>query len=908
MRSLPRLALMLLALLALPAVALAGEPPNQNDPCGSGGRDTCDTTGVGFYRDYRYGVRWFGDFRGALPGYPQAFCIDLRYWYPSASYRYREDAPGAVLKNRDGRVVPLVNRQKMAYAMWAGGRTRTPEQQAAVMLYVHGLMGDGAPGEVDGDAIGPAVAARYRRVAQDAERLHGPYRLEVKLSGDLVVARRATATVRVLSAAGVPLPGLRLQAEAPGVAGVPSELRTDGSGVARIAFTPSSAAGLRLTLKTEPVASTLPKTFTPQVPAAARNGQRLAVPSSQVVTEVVTRPVAKGRVTVTTKATPDKLAVGEQSRDEVTIAGAAPGWTSPMTVRLFGPSRSQAELRCDGEPAFQAQATASGGKLTTPPATLTRPGWYTYQLVIPEGDDYAGVTTPCAVPAESLKVEAVPQVHTVISADVVQPGTAITDLVSVTGLSGEAVTVRAVLYGPFPARDKIACTGAPVWTGTIAAAADGEYRTEPVTLSTPGYYTYQESIDASDLVRGVQTACADAAETTVVVGKPQVVTQVSAQETRPGARITDRVTVSGLGVLTVPVQVELWGPFPSREAIACTGTPFWKGTFTANGDGTYTTEAVTLDRAGYYTYRESIPGQPQNDAATTACGETAETTFARAQPEVTTQVSDQVVRPGSAISDRIRVTGLGKTRAVIAVELFGPFPTKAAIRCTGTPFWTGSVTAEGDGELRSAPVTVPRAGFYTYRERLAGSPLVAAAETACAEVAETSLGAPGVSTGRGDSAARVPAATDGPAPTRLRAPGLGIDAPVSAVGIDMAKGILAVPADIRRTGWWRDGAAPGDRSGTVVIAGHVDSARRGAGAFFRLKDARAGERIQVTTSDGRTRTYRVTGIRAMPKKDLPIDIFAPGGPARLVLVTCGGPFDAAAGHYVDNLVVTAAPA
>ena len=29
---------------------------------------------------------------------------------------------------------------------------------------------------------------------------------------------------------------------------------------------------------------------------------------------------------------------------------------------------------------------------------------------------------------------------------------------------------------------------------------------------------------------------------------------------------------------------------------------------------------------------------------------------------------------------------------------------------------------------------------------------------------------------------------------------------------------------------------------------------------------------------------------------------------RLVLVTCGGPFDQAAGHYRDNIVVTAVPA
>ncbi len=32
------------------------------------------------------------------------------------------------------------------------------------------------------------------------------------------------------------------------------------------------------------------------------------------------------------------------------------------------------------------------------------------------------------------------------------------------------------------------------------------------------------------------------------------------------------------------------------------------------------------------------------------------------------------------------------------------------------------------------------------------------------------------------------------------------------------------------------------------------------------------------------------------------------GRPRLVLVTCGGPFDRVAGHYRDNVVLTAVPA
>jgi LPXTG-site transpeptidase (sortase) family protein len=130
---------------------------------------------------------------------------------------------------------------------------------------------------------------------------------------------------------------------------------------------------------------------------------------------------------------------------------------------------------------------------------------------------------------------------------------------------------------------------------------------------------------------------------------------------------------------------------------------------------------------------------------------------------------------------------------------------------------------------------------------------------------------------------------------------LGVNAPVSAVGIDTKSGALGIPSDIRRVGWWRDGAAPGDDRGTVLIAGHVDSAKDGAGAFYGLKSARRGDVVRLDT-----RRYRVTSVRRVRKQALPSSIYRRTGPARLVLVTCGGPFDGS--HYRDNVIVTAVAA
>ena len=80
MRPVIRLGLLVvLALLSLPGASSASEPPNHKDPCAHTGRNMCATAGVGYYKTYRYGLRWFGDFRGVGTADRHLYCIDLRY-------------------------------------------------------------------------------------------------------------------------------------------------------------------------------------------------------------------------------------------------------------------------------------------------------------------------------------------------------------------------------------------------------------------------------------------------------------------------------------------------------------------------------------------------------------------------------------------------------------------------------------------------------------------------------------------------------------------------------------------------------------------------------------------------------------------------------------------------------------
>ena len=142
-------------------------------------------------------------------------------------------------------------------------------------------------------------------------------------------------------------------------------------------------------------------------------------------------------------------------------------------------------------------------------------------------------------------------------------------------------------------------------------------------------------------------------------------------------------------------------------------------------------------------------------------------------------------------------------------------------------------------------------------------------------------------------------------PVRIRIPAIGVSAPVMKLGKN-PDGTVQVPplADHNVTGWYRYGPAPG-QPGPAVILGHVDSAT-GISVFYRLKDLRRGDRVYITLADGKVAAFAVDGVQKAAKDAFPTAaVYARGGYPGLRLITCGGPFDQAAGHYLDNIVIYA---
>jgi hypothetical protein len=154
-------------------------------------------------------------------------------------------------------------------------------------------------------------------------------------------------------------------------------------------------------------------------------------------------------------------------------------------------------------------------------------------------------------------------------------------------------------------------------------------------------------------------------------------------------------------------------------------------------------------------------------------------------------------------------------------------------------------------------------------------------------------------------------AADIVSPNRIVIPKLKANAPIVKVGTT-ADQELEVPLDPHTVGWWKYGAKPGAATGTAILAGHINYAGV-TGSMAQIGKLNPGDEVDVfgtQNADNRHEVkFTVTGVRTYHKTRLPYQqIFDQKSIGRIAIVTCGGPFDASTGNYLDNIVVFAVPA
>jgi hypothetical protein len=232
----------------------------------------------------------------------------------------------------------------------------------------------------------------------------------------------------------------------------------------------------------------------------------------------------------------------------------------------------------------------------------------------------------------------------------------------------------------------------------------------------------------------------------------------------------------------------------------------------------------------------------------------------------------------------------------------------------------GPALLAGCSELSDQPA--PTTAVPTGSHSSAGTAPAGSGETAGGppvtdpRTAASTVPTPGGAAHQAPAAAEIPvrdARSTGPSsaapepPARLVYDELGIDMPVIPVGV-ADDGQMEVRPDALEAGWYRFGPTVGAEEGTAVVAAHAGSYVTPRGPFYDLKDARPGDRVEVTRADGVVLPYEVTTVEEVGKDVIDLErYFRRDGAPQLVLFTCGGRWDEARQSYDDNVVVSARP-
>jgi hypothetical protein len=170
----------------------------------------------------------------------------------------------------------------------------------------------------------------------------------------------------------------------------------------------------------------------------------------------------------------------------------------------------------------------------------------------------------------------------------------------------------------------------------------------------------------------------------------------------------------------------------------------------------------------------------------------------------------------------------------------------------------------------------------------------------------TPVAAPSVAVGV--SSAPVGAVAE-PASIQIHAIDVASTEPMRPLGLN-PDGSMQVPSvdQPMAPGWYVNGPKPGE-VGPSLIAAHVSGRTDGKsvpGLFNRLDELKVGDQITIGRADGTTVMFAVYDVDAYSKSAFPWKtVLAETAAPELILVTCGGSFDASAHSYRDNVVLKA---
>ncbi|WP_162602342.1 VaFE repeat-containing surface-anchored protein [Nocardioides daejeonensis] len=186
-------------------------------------------------------------------------------------------------------------------------------------------------------------------------------------------------------------------------------------------------------------------------------------------------------------------------------------------------------------------------------------------------------------------------------------------------------------------------TGSATFTPTAASGTVDVVFTVPAGHAGEVLVAFEELFEGSttagnavaehkDLNDAAQTVTVEDEPTVPVTPKtrPKLTTQTSHKVAAPGVRLRDTVKISGfVAGHGATGKATLYGPFPSRAAIACAPAKAVKTVSFRPRNGVIRTPKVRIRKTGFYTWVARTTSDSHNHAASHACGLKSETSLVR---------------------------------------------------------------------------------------------------------------------------------------------------------------------------------------------------------------------------------------------------------------------------------------
>ena len=140
-------------------------------------------------------------------------------------------------------------------------------------------------------------------------------------------------------------------------------------------------------------------------------------------------------------------------------------------------------------------------------------------------------------------------------------------------------------------------------------------------------------------------------------------------------------------------------------------------------------------------------------------------------------------------------------------------------------------------------------------------------------------------------------------PSQLNIPSVGISSTIKPVGRD-ASNAMALPDSLTESGWYKDGATPGN-PGKAVLAAHTGYPNKPS-QFRKLEQLNPKDTFTITDIAGTTASFEIIQKATYKPDEAPLDsIFGESPTPRLTLITCAGEWQSASHTYSHRLVIFA---